>query len=266
MACGKTFVDETKPSGGDSDGGGAPVTGMGGGGSSAASGGDDTGGNAPAVGPGGGGGTPCSTEACNGTDDDCDDMIDEGCPTTVTLADGSFDGHSEFGASGGAAFTDVCSSDAAIFRLSGHVDNAFNGVEAHCAPLVLSVDTSILPYVYRIERGQTESLGAHGGSGGETYDESCPDGTFLVGITGEDGSRIFDLAMHCAELQVVGTPGAFTVAYGPVTIISIDGNNSGNAYADLLTAPFVVDRYRGRSGQQIDGLGIGDASVTVAMQ
>ncbi len=101
----------------------------------------------------------------------------------------------------------------------------------------------------------------------QPYDVACPANQFVVGISGEaSGGGVHDISLHCAELLISGSPGAFSVGYGTITTVALKGTHSGTAFNDLLLAPKVVDRYRGRSGSWIDAIGIGDADVGLVLQ
>jgi hypothetical protein len=223
-----------------------------------------TGGTGATSGGGGGGGASCSAEICNGIDDDCNSVTDEGCPTDVTVGNGAFGAHTLFGSTtGGTAWEDVCPAGTALYRFTGRVGDALDLIQGHCAPLTLETDTSSSPYVYRIARGEGTVLGLNGGVGGEVFDAPCPADMFAVGISGEADSLMRDLSIHCAEIQITGGPGSFGLTYGPTTVVDVDAAMSGTAFDDLLASPAVVDRIRGRAGAVVDAVGIGEASVAL---
>jgi|GEM_PF-2278196 len=206
-------------------------------------------------------------EVCDGASNDCDDMtaIDAGCPTGITPADGTFDDHDQYGnLTGGSAFSDVCPDGSALVGFSGNSGGNIDRIRGVCAEMLFVSDTDVTPYAYTIESGTTTTLDTHGSNETTAYDIGCPANNFVVGISGEasDGG-LHDLTIHCAELMVTGAPGSFAVTYGAVTTATVDGDNSGDAYSDLLTAPAVADRYRGRGGAWIDAIGLGQATLNL---
>jgi hypothetical protein len=188
-------------------------------------------------------------EICNGLDDDCNDVADNGCPISVALNNGGFRMHVQFGSlTGTNAFSNVCAAGSAIYRFSGNLGDNVDRIEAHCASLTLAVDTMSMPYAYSITRSNDFPLGINGQNATTAFDVACPANQFVVGIDGEAGvGGVQDVNIHCAELLVRGTPGSFAVSYGTVTTMPIDGSTTDTAYSDLLAAPKAVERYRGRS-------------------
>ncbi|MEZ4438608.1 MAG: hypothetical protein R3B72_05945 [Polyangiaceae bacterium] len=263
--------------------GGSGATGAGGEGAGASVGVGGTGGAGGAGGPGGAGGagaaggaggiggaggaggTMGSPEICNGVDDDLDLVTDNGCPSAVSIENGGFAGFAQYGnLNGGSAFSDTCAAGSAIYRFTGYVGGNVDNMQAHCAPLVLNVDTTMTPYVYSIGRGADLPLGSHGTNVTTAYDVACPAGQFVVGVDGVASvNGLHDLTLHCAELLITGSPGSFAVSHGAVTTMLIDGTNVGTAFSNLLTAPLVIERYRGRSGFWVDAFGIGAGEVTL---
>lgn len=187
-------------------------------------------------------------------------------PTGVTLGNGGFGTHSQFGnLSGGSAFADVCSPGSAIYRFSGRFGGNIDQIRGHCAPLVFAFLTA----PFRILRGAAdEALPNHGLNLTTPFDVACPADEFLVGISGQaSGGGVHDLRIHCASLDITGSAGTYAIApYGIVTTLLVDGGNPGAVYSDLLNAPKLVDRYRGRAGAWIDAIGIGDAEAQLVIQ
>ena len=124
-----------------------------------------------------------------------------------------------------------------------------------------------MPHTYAVTRGLAQALPLHGQNQTTAFDKACPGDAFVVGIDGEASTGgLHDVTIHCAEILITGSIGNFTLSYGLITTLTVDGNNSGAAYNDLLTAPKIVDRYRGRSGAWVDAIGIGEADVQLVLQ
>ncbi len=220
----------------------------------------------------GGGSSSTGTEACvaveevcNGLDDDCDDVADNGCPASIELLNGGFAGHEIFGnLVGGVAYDDLCPAGSALVGFDGYVGGNIDQIAGSCAPLTLEVDDAVVPYAYSVAAGAATALASHGGNVTTPFSLACPPNEFVVGISGEAGAAgLNDVIIHCAALEISGTPGAFVIQYGAITELLANGANEGDAYEDLLGAPEVVDRFRGRSGAWNDAIGIGSATVSL---
>ena len=109
---------------------------------------------------------------------------------------------------------------------------------------------------------------AFGGSGGSAFTLACPNNTVLVGIDGRAGSRVDAITPVCAPLQVTpaGSPSpeyAYAVHTGTATTMGTVGGTGGSVFSARCPADQVVIGMTGRSGDNIDRIGIGCGALSI---
>jgi len=211
--------------------------------------------------------SPSQPEICDGVDNDCAGVVDDGCPNAVDVSAPMYGLHEIYGNEvGGAAFDDNCPAGEAVHRVTGNVGGNIDRLGAVCAALVVTPNMAGIPYTYSITAGATTLLPLHGGNVTTPFDLACPANEFVVGLSGEASlGGLHDVTIHCAALTVSGVPGSFTVSHGAVTTLTADGSNVGPGFSDQLTAPSVVTAIRGRAGAWVDALGLGESDVTTLL-
>jgi hypothetical protein len=145
-----------------------------GGGGSTAGGSGSTGGGPPE--------TQCvpAAEICNGTDDNCDGEVDEGCPSSFawsnavdedTLGDGF----------GGSYFPSSCETNEVLVGLRTNFGRFFSGMGALCSAVAVQPTDELVPYDYQLSLGEPRHVPGHGDEG-TTTDLLCNPGSVVVGI------------------------------------------------------------------------------------
>lgn len=160
---------------------------------------------------------PAASEDCfNNLDDDCNGLVNDGCPDYVYL--GSDVDLTARGGTGGGAATIHCPSGAYVTRVDSyfdHQDSEGSGVSIFCATPTLVKGTSSYsitlaantPAPYLVSTGSTD---VHN----DRTDDCGIAG--LVGMTGfvglSDGSHVQGLGAHCGSgtINVIGNALAFT--------------------------------------------------------
>ncbi len=131
-----------------------------------------------------GGGAPCAPapERCNGVDDDCDNIIDEGCPTGFLRA--STTKETSLGDStGGTTFADLCANDELIVGLQLGFSGWLYQLTGICQRYSLAVNTQLTPWKYSVAFEATRLLPSHPAStNGALQQVSCAAGMVLVGV------------------------------------------------------------------------------------
>lgn len=206
-------------------------------------------------------------EVCDSMESDCDGVPDNGCPGGVDVAASDFGLHLQFGnLVGGDEFSDACPAGSAIHGISGNVGGNIDRLRFDCAAVELTIDDSVVPHIYSITSGLTTTLPTYGSNVTTPFAEQCGVNQFVVGIDGEASpGGLHDLTIHCAALEVSGDIGSFSLTYGPVTTLSVDGDGSGGVFSDLLVAPALVTSVRGRAGAWVDAIGVGESDVSLVI-
>ena len=201
----------------------------------------------------------CQPEQCNGRDDDCDGVIDNGCPVderplstrTVSSTSASYGSMTEVMR---VNFTDTCPDGQAMVGLTGNAGSGLDAVGVNCGALTVREDRSATPYRYSVAVGpgmQYAPLGGTGGGqhaldnallcgidevvtsvqvsqeppGGACATNGCPTAT----TSAAGCPTLYGLNVSCAKLAIRGTPGAFTLAYSATPTLSAHVGSTGRS-------------------------------------
>ena len=221
-------------------------------------------------------------EICNGIDDDCDRVVDDGCPSGAINFVQPFD----TALTGWLPFGDEwqsqgCAPDQVVVGFFGHYADYLNEVGEHCDTPQIVEDTTSVPYRYSLVLNPASSAVPRGGAMGTEFNGVCPAGTMVVGISGRSGSWIDQLSFTCAEFELIettmpnGTP-RFEVqeVAGSRTLVSLEAGGAGGGPFDL---PCPLDqaaavRLRGATGSTtccpvlITTLGLGCWNLGVSVR
>jgi hypothetical protein len=223
---------------------------------------------------------PCQKlgiEVCNGGDDNCDGVIDEGCKYTVVWraqADGALLGH----APGGVAFTERCPDGSILTGLRLTFGQWLNQVSAVCAQIGLTaanVDGAVnfsLALGPRLDRPLFPAVSEDPTN--QMYDLSCPEGLVASALEGETDDtparHIIAVGMRCAR-AIVSMQAPDTVfdldrsqeqAVGPVTCATCSARPTYN-FEDFIPPKQIAKRLVGAVSLSVDRFGLGGNTPTV---
>jgi hypothetical protein len=218
-------------------------------------------------------------ETCNAIDDDCNGVIDDGCPagiSTTFAKDLPLLGDSP----GGSAFTDDC-GDGEVLAGVGVTMGAFlSQIHGLCRPLSLELSDHA-EHQYQVTLGDVRALTPHPGASPDWPTRLvCPNNDALVGLrlaqqyyTPSDGktlavtSRIW---LTCAKLVLKEHGEELGVTWeGPKELAPASGSiANGTAWFAASAAPegLVGSRLLGTSGSWIDRVGFGVSQLKVVLK
>jgi hypothetical protein len=205
-----------------------------------------------------------STETCNGRDDDCDGVVDDGCPASARLCCASY--QSPIGGGGGTSFTRACPSGSVVAAVRGRSGDRVDQLTLRCHPASFSRTLVSGQYRYRLVTGTGGSLSPVGGSGGTAFADACRDDEMVVGIEGRAGAEIDQIAFVCARITFERRRGAYQRIRTVTGTTVARGGLGGDTFRVMCPARGVVTGVRGRAGERIDQLALRCSEVALAIQ
>jgi hypothetical protein len=220
---------------------------------------------------------PRGAEVCDGEDDDCNGVVDEGCPSGLSTV---FDRDlAEIGDSqGGSKFADDCADGSVLTGVALGIDDFLGQVQGVCRKLQLERSASATSG-YIVKLVDDAPLAAHP----ETTDSpviraSCNENETLVAIrisqqhsTLADGSTIAvipQVTLSCAKLVVSKQGDDYAMSWeGKREMAPVTGTYAdGTAWFAETFVPdgTVATRLGGASGAWIDRLALGVSNVVIA--
>jgi len=221
----------------------------------------------------------CSApEVCNGLDDNCNGIIDEGCP--IALSIGAPAGQVVLGAStGGMNFDDACGQDEVLAGLEALAGAWLDHVRGVCRHFELAVDKTAPRYRYRLKSsGTTRALALHPTTTTTPNLTAfvCPDDRVMVGLRVSQQAYSTFLVMPkiwviCAELTFDTDTGdaprgswqnAFEL--GPLSGYYVSDAGESVLASNAPEGRSVPVKLVGSSGDWMDRIGYGLAELSVA--
>jgi hypothetical protein len=265
--------------GAGSSGGGAGGNDAGGGGGASAGGGSTAAGSAGGAADGGAPEcVPSGAERCDGADNDCNDVVDDGCPKSVSTI---FESDLQLlGASlGGSPFTSSCGDGEVLTAIQVAMGLVLSQVRGVCSKLSLKLRASAADG-YDVVLGADAPLSAYPEtSTDETSLMKCPAGEAIVGLGvsqqyADSGTAtpfvvIPEIWLTCAKLSLVAAGSEYYLDWdGAHDLASVFGTLSdASAWYEYTEVPIgqLATRLNGTSGAWIDRLGLGVSRSLVAI-
>jgi len=192
-----------------------------------------------------------AARVCDGADNNCNGVVDDGCPSQIAL--GATSGGPIYGGSGGTAYTSLCGENEVVVGVELRYGSEIDRLQLRCQPLGLLILTGTIPHTFRIDRtGSASLLTAYGGTGGSIASYTCPSGEAVVGIQGRAATRLDALQVRCGSWAVAGTPGSFVVTRTLGALSPFRGGNGGTAFTYTCPDGGMLRGLAVRSGSRVD--------------
>lgn len=220
------------------------------------------------------GGPDCCAcdERCNGHDDDCDGVVDNGCPVG-TFVDAEVWMSIGSGGIGGSPFHLACGSDQVLTGFDITYSTGSRGeirqLRPHCSTLSLEAVWREPEHVFEVRTRSPVSLAVAGGTpSGSSANDRCPPDQVVIGLTarvadGEVRRFGFTCGSVTASRPERGAPWALRVS--PPAHASPErgrGEGSGTFWHEC-PAGSVGTVLAGRSGNRIDQVALGCSRMTL---
>jgi hypothetical protein len=218
---------------------------------------------------------PLGPEVCNGGDDDCNGVIDDGCAITVQWSAQSQSpilGHD----TGGVDFQAPCPQGAVLAGLKVGMGDWLNMVAAACRPLSLVVDSHGTPTVAGLGSELDTSYAPANSTDMKNQMHSllCPTGSMLSGFDGTTSTAsaryIYGIQVRCAPPIVTTVDGANLVtpdvsreqAVGPVLCVGCAATQAFD-FSTSVPSGQVATGVFGGDGLWVDRVGFDASRATI---
>jgi hypothetical protein len=214
---------------------------------------------------------------CDGEDDDCNGVVDDGCPSGVSTVFAQ--DMEELGDStGGSKFADDCADGAVLAGIQVGMAGYLRQVKGVCRKLQLERSAGA-PSGYIVKLVADAELAPHPPTTDSPISQTmCNENETLVGLrisqqytAMPDGSMLAvipQVTLFCAKLTVAKEGDAYSMnwegkrAMAPVT--GSDANDTAWFAETAIPAGSVATRLAGASGAWIDRLALGVSNVVIA--
>ncbi len=191
-----------------------------------------------------GGSCTCSTsvEFCNDRDENCNGVIDDGCPRALGLCCASSAGG--YGSGGGTSFSAPCPSGTVLVGLAGRAGLRLDRVQPICAPLTLVTDRDARPeFAYSVRRGTLILGGTYGGTGGTAFDDRCPGDDVVIGVIGsaDELGGVRSIALQCGTVTLSRAAFSFRLTIMPSTSTPLRGSSGSESFGASCMGGAITD-------------------------
>ena len=218
-------------------------------------------------------------EQCNGLDDNCDGVVDEGCPVGLTPSN-AIERKSLGDSEGGSDFAETCADNELLVGLKVGVGAWVDQITGVCQTYALYTNKQALPYQYSLALGAKRDLTAHPPTTTSAIQElTCRDGTVMVGVHISQQHTAFDqdtdqvvipqIWIDCATPSVHMSDAPPQLQWQDIEHI---GPATGSFAApdawfesDTIDPNQVLVGFHGAAGAWIDRVGLTASSLSVAL-
>jgi hypothetical protein len=215
-------------------------------------------------------------EVCNGADDDCNGVVDEGCDYSVVWTsqpDGAALGHT----AGGVAFLSPCPDGSVLTGMRLGFGESLNQVSTACSQIGLGVATTNGVVTFSLTLGPRFTKGfapsVTQDPTNQLYDMFCPDGLIASTLEGVDDPtrHILAVRMRCAppvvSTQMVGAVLDVDLtqeqALAPVSCVTCPATPN-YTFTSSVPGGQIAKRLFGGVGASVNRVGFGTSIATVA--
>jgi hypothetical protein len=206
--------------------------------------------------------------ACDGVAHACDGVVDEGCPSSLTLTPPTT-ASPLWGEPGGSPYTQSCPPGEVLIGLKGARGTSPDWLRSVSAICGITSMTKVSPTSYAVSITPDAILGPSGGVGQVAWSTQCGANQAVFFITPKSGAYMDSVTLECAPIAISGSPGSFTAKRGtPVTILPTTGGSGGGPETPpRFGCPInqVMNVVTGDSSDSLDMMGVICSTMTVTL-
>jgi hypothetical protein len=171
-------------------------------------------------------------EQCDGADNTCNGVVDEGCPTGFGGLDVLEFTSPTYG-SGGTVSTATCPAGMVVRGFSGRVNSYLTQLTPSCGSPRLVEDRTGAVYRYTVAVDGATAAGSVGIALGTAWSYTCPGQSVVGRVLGtSSGSYVTSFRFECVDMTVTGSDAAgFRVGRSVVALSPTFGGTVGTAFS-----------------------------------
>lgn len=142
-----------------------------------------------------------SIEFCNDRDENCDGVIDDGCPADLSFCCPTTLG--PFGPIG--SFEAACPAKTVLMGLAGRTSGArLTSIQPICAEIFMTVELDVPENRYPVFRDEPVLGTRYGGTTGTAFDDRCPGEDVVIGVrvSVDDAGILTGISLQCGTVSV----------------------------------------------------------------
>lgn len=140
-------------------------------------------------------------ELCQGINDDCDALVDEGCPQAIAWCCNTV---VTAGSTAGTPWVGECPTGAALIGVAGQAGGTrVDQVQPICAVVRFFEDPVPTPeHVFHVRRGAPIPGTPQGATGAPNFTDQCPGDDFVIAIDGHAELGLDRFQLHCGNFSI----------------------------------------------------------------